>query len=215
MKGALMTDGWKIESLKQMNKTTFLIGCTHFGHEKMYFIDYYGKKVRPFENAKEADAVMLENWNSVVGVDDKVYVLGDVAFKSESLSILKKCNGKKILIKGNHDDLSVGEYMKYFKDIRSSSRLDNAILSHIPLHPNSLWRQKKNTNWLNIHAHLHDQVVSLTQADPDTEQGSIADMQRINGINNNDPRYFSVCVERINYTPISIDEIINLTKNKI
>ena len=150
-----------------MSKATFLIGCTHFGHEKMYkFVNHDGTKVRPFENAKQADDAMLTNWNSVVGVDDKVYVLGDVAFKSEPLSILKKCNGKKILIKGNHDDLSVSEYMKYFKDIRSSSRLDGAILSHIPLHPNSLWRHKTNSNWLNIHAHLHNQTVSLAQWDP-------------------------------------------------
>ena len=199
-----------------MSKTTFLIGCTHFGHDKMYkFIDIYGNKVRPFENAKEGDAVMLERWNSVVGVDDKVYVLGDVAVTSESLSILKKCNGKKILIQGNHDNLSVAEYMKYFKDIRSSHKLDGEILSHIPIHPNSLWRQKKHTNWLNIHAHLHNQTVSLGQADPDIEQGSIADMERIQGIEpKKDPRYFSVCVERIGYKPISIDEIRNLTNPK-
>ena len=171
-----------------MSKTTFLIGCTHFGHEKMYkFLNRDGTKVRPYENAKQADDAMLTNWNSVVGVDDKVYVLGDVAFTSESLSILKKCNGKKILIKGNHDDLSVGEYMKYFKDIRSSHKLDGEVLSHIPIHPDSLWREKKNIYWLNIHAHLHAYPVKTNNVE--------------------DARYFSVCVERINYTPISIDEI--------
>jgi hypothetical protein len=171
-----------------MSKTTFLIGCTHFGHEKMYkFLNRDGTKVRPYENAKQADDAMLTNWNSVVGVDDKVYVLGDVAFTSESLSVLKKCNGKKILIKGNHDDLSVGEYMKYFKDIRSSHKLDGEVLSHIPIHPDSLWREKKNIYWLNIHAHLHAYPVKTNNVE--------------------DARYFSVCVERINYTPISIDEI--------
>ena len=153
------------------------------------FLNHDGTKVRPYENAKQADDAMLTNWNSVVGVDDKVYVLGDVAFTSESLSILKKCNGKKILIKGNHDDLSVGEYMKYFKDIRSSHKLDGELLSHIPIHPDSLWREKKNTYWLNIHAHLHAYSVKTNNAE--------------------DARYFSVCVERINYTPISIDEIRN------
>ena len=204
------------ERRNKMSKTTFLIGCTHFGHEKMYkFLNRDGTKVRPYENAKQADDAMLTNWNSVVGVDDKVYVLGDVAFTSESLSVLKKCNGKKILIKGNHDDLSVGEYMKYFKDIRSSHKLDGEVLSHIPIHPDSLWRQKKNTNWLNIHAHLHNQTVLLAQADPDIEQGSIADMERMHGIEGKkDPRYFSVCVERIGYKPISIDEIRNLTNPK-
>ena len=176
------------ERRNKMSKTTFLIGCTHFGHEKMYkFLNRDGTKVRPYENAKQADDAMLTNWNSVVGVDDKVYVLGDVAFTSESLSILKKCNGKKILIKGNHDDLSVGEYMKYFKDIRSSHKLDGELLSHIPIHPDSLWREKKNIYWLNIHAHLHAYPVKTNNAE--------------------DARYFSVCVERINYTPISIDEI--------
>ena len=168
------------------------------------FIDQYGKKVRPFENAKEGDAVMLERWNSVVGVDDKVYVLGDVAFTSESLSILKKCNGKKILIQGNHDNLSVTEYMKYFKDIRSSHKLDGEILSHIPIHLDSLWREKKNKNWLNIHAHLHQKYVTLP---PNP-------IQMINGMRSEDPRYFSVCVERIGYKPISIDEIRNLTNPK-
>lgn len=188
-----------------MSKTTFLIGCTHFGHDKMYkFVDKDGKKVRPFENAKEGDAVMLENWNSVVGVDDKVYVLGDVAVTSESLSILKKCNGKKILIQGNHDNLSVAEYMKYFKDIRSSHKLDGEILSHIPIHLDSLWREKKNKNWLNIHAHLHQKYVTLP---PNP-------IQIINGMRSEDPRYFSVCVERIGYKPISIDEIRNLTNPK-
>ena len=188
-----------------MSKTTFLIGCTHFGHDKMYkFVDKDGKKVRPFENAKEGDAVMLENWNSVVGVGDKVYVLGDVAVTTESLSILKKCNGKKILIQGNHDNLSVAEYMKYFKDIRSSHKLDGEILSHIPIHPDSLWREKKNKNWLNIHAHLHQRCVTLP---PNY-------MQMINGMRSEDPRYFSVCVERIGYKPISIDEIRNLTNPK-
>ena len=176
------------ERRNKMSKTTFLIGCTHFGHEKMYkFLNRDGTKVRPYENAKQADDAMLTNWNSVVGVDDKVYVLGDVAFTSESLSVLKKCNGKKILIKGNHDDLSVGEYMKYFKDIRSSHKLDGEVLSHIPIHPDSLWREKKNIYWLNIHAHLHAYPVKTNNAE--------------------DARYFSVCVERINYTPISIDEI--------
>ena len=52
-----------------MSKTTFLIGCTHFGHDKMYkFIDIYGNKVRPFENAKEGDAGDAQTARSTLGV---------------------------------------------------------------------------------------------------------------------------------------------------
>jgi calcineurin-like phosphoesterase family protein len=82
--------------------------------------------------------------------------------------------------------------------------LNGEILSHIPIHLDSLWREKKNKNWLNIHAHLHQKYVTL----PPNH------MQMINGMRSEDPRYFSVCVERIGYKPISIDEIRNLTNPK-
>jgi len=178
--------------------TTFLIGCTHFGHNKMYeFVRKDGTRVRSFANAKEGDEAMIERWNATVRDGDKVYVLGDVAFHRDDLATLGKLNGKKILIKGNHDTLQLSEYVKYFKDIRAYHKLDNEILSHIPIHPESLWRTKRNAHWLNIHAHLHNEVVCKF----DRQDGE-------DGIEP-DNRYFSVCVERINYTPISIDEIRN------
>ena len=181
----------------------FLVGCTHFGHENMYkFLNRDGTRVRhQFFNSKDGDEAMIENWNKTVKNNDKVYMLGDVAFTKDALSTMKKLTGKKILIKGNHDNLQLSEYVKYFKDIRATHRLDNEILSHIPLHPKSLWRERKKSWLLNIHAHLHAGSVLEELPTPGGEF-----------LCNND--YFSVCVERINYTPISIDEIRNLTKIK-
>jgi calcineurin-like phosphoesterase family protein len=181
---------------------TFFIGCTHFGHDNMYrFTRKNGDKVRPWATAAEGDAVMMENWNRVVGSRDKVYVLGDVAFTNPALAILGQLNGTKVLVKGNHDNLSAGEYLKYFKDIRAYHKLDGEILSHIPLHPESLYRHKTGGWWLNIHAHLHAESVrsmdSVYGEDPDG----------INPLRPDDDRYFSVCVERIDYTPISLEEI--------
>lgn len=48
---------------------------------------------------------LINNWNSVVHKDDTVYVLGDFGFGSimGCRDILNTLNGKKILIKGNHD----------------------------------------------------------------------------------------------------------------
>lgn len=56
-------------------------------------------------NAYEMDRVMIKNWNSVVGPRDFIYHLGDFSFqrKPEAAAILKKLNGKKILVLGNHD----------------------------------------------------------------------------------------------------------------
>jgi calcineurin-like phosphoesterase family protein len=133
---------------------------------------------------------MAAKWNNTVSKGDKVYVMGDVAFTPKDLKILGYLNGTKILIKGNHDTLQLSQYAKYFKDVRAYHKLDNEILSHIPIHPLSLWRAKRNASWLNIHAHLHAEEVMLAEG--------VTDL-----------RYFSCCVERIDYTPISIDEIRN------
>jgi len=174
-----------------MSGCTYFIGCTHFGHEAMYrFLRADGTRVRPWASAAEGDAIMAANWNNTVSKGDKVYVMGDVAFTPKDLKILGYLNGTKILIKGNHDTLQLSQYAKYFKDVRAYHKLDNEVLSHIPIHPVSLWRAKRNASWLNIHAHLHAEEVMLCEG--------VTDL-----------RYFSCCVERIGYTPISIDEIRN------
>jgi calcineurin-like phosphoesterase family protein len=56
----------------------------------------------------EHDEVLIHNWNKVVAPNDEVYHLGDV-FRvrngnvEEYRSILKRLNGRKYLILGNHD----------------------------------------------------------------------------------------------------------------
>ena len=171
----------------------FLIGCTHFGHENMYkFLNKDGTRVRhQFADAKEGDEAMVERWNNTVSKGDKVYVLGDVAFHKTHLATVGRLNGSKILVKGNHDNLQLAEYAKYFRDVRAYHRLvDDLVLSHVPVHPQSLWSERNNKYWINIHAHLHSGAV-------------------MNSLDNSLPdyRYFSVCVERINYTPISLEQI--------
>ena len=174
-------------------RNIFLIGCTHFGHENMYkFLNKDGTRVRhQFADAKQGDEAMVERWNNTVSKGDKVYVLGDVAFHKRHLATIGRLNGSKILVKGNHDNLQLAEYAKYFRDVRAYHRLvDDLVLSHVPVHPQSLWSERNNKYWINIHAHLHSGAVMnfLDASLPDS-------------------RYFSVCVERINYTPISLEEI--------
>ena len=162
---------------------TFIISDTHFGHSKMLeFKNYDGTPVRPFSSVEEMDELMVERWNSVVKQEDKVYHLGDVVMSKKSLPILDRLNGKKTLIAGNHDIFDTKIYLKYFDNMRGYRVLNNFILSHIPIHPDSIERWKGN-----IHGHLHGNTMS-------------------------DPRYFSVCVEQINYTPIDMEEIIERFK---
>jgi calcineurin-like phosphoesterase family protein len=92
-------------------------------------------------------------------------------------NIFDALNGVKVLIKGNHDKFKASQYLQIFKDIRAYGILDKYLLSHIPIHPESLSRWSAN-----IHGHLHGNKI-------------------------NDPKYINVSVEQINYTPISLEEL--------
>lgn len=170
---------------------TFLISDTHFGHDNMYrFTMEDGTRVRhEFANATEGDQKMIDNWNNVVKPGDKVYHLGDVFINRKARFILEALNGKKVLIKGNHDIFDLDNYVPYFKDIRACHVLDRVVLSHIPIHKNSIERFRGN-----VHGHLHRHEV-------------------LDNLGQIDVQYKSVCVEHINYTPIEFSEIISYFKS--
>lgn len=158
---------------------TFLISDTHFFHKNILtFKRDNGEPLRPFSSLEEMHEVLINNWNNTISKHDKVYHLGDVAFKNaNALSILDKLNGDKVLIKGNHDVQKPSTYLKYFRDIRSYWILDKILLAHIPIHPESLLRWKGQ-----VHGHTHSNNLS-------------------------DPKYLNVSVENINYTPIDFEVI--------
>jgi len=165
---------------------TFLISDTHFGHENILnFKTKEGTLLRKFNDVYHMDEHMIAAWNSVVKPNDKVYHLGDVSITSfnKTKEIFDRLNGTKILIKGNHDKDKLSQYAQIFKDVRAYGVLDNILLAHIPVHPGSFSRWKGQ-----VHGHLHSNNVMLTE--------TLAD-----------PRYYNVCVEQINYTPIPLELI--------
>lgn len=177
----------------------FFCSDHHFGHANICkFTNKDGSKVRPFNSVEEMNETLVENHNKVVRPNDKVYMLGDVVISKKFFPILERLNGKKSLIRGNHDIFKIGEYLKYFKEVHGvHAKLDRIIMSHIPLHPASVGRFG-----INIHGHTHSKIVTHTgtghQISMESEIG--------HGLFE-DSRYFSVCMERINYTPISLEEI--------
>lgn len=157
---------------------TFLTADTHFSHEGVCrFLRDDGTKLRPWDDASEMDEALIERWNRVVAPADKVYHLGDVAISRKGLKVLDRLNGKKVLIKGNHDIWPLKDYLPHFYDIRAYHVLDRIILSHVPIHPESLSRFRGN-----VHGHLHNRSVG-------------------------DPRYLCVSVEHTDYAPISFDVV--------
>jgi calcineurin-like phosphoesterase family protein len=163
---------------------TWLISDTHFGHANILtFKKYNGELLRNFKNVDEMDWTMVSNWNKVVAPEDKVYHLGDLSIcKWARLDTILSClNGKKVLIRGNHDTLKLSQYSKYFYDVRGCHVLDNILLAHIPVHPDCLGRFRGQ-----VHGHLHCNLIG--QPVPDK-------------------RYLNVSVEQINYTPINWEEV--------
>lgn len=170
----------------------FLCSDHHFGHANILtFTTETGARVRDFESVEQMDETMVENHNRVVGPKDKVYFLGDVAFHNRTLATVARLNGEKILIKGNHDLEKLSAYEKYFKDVRGSHQLDKFILTHIPVHPDSLSRWHAN-----VHGHLHTRQV-------------------LNLVDKVDPRYFNVSMERIDYVPIALEDLKLQIKNRL
>jgi len=164
---------------------SFVISDLHLGHQLLCSPEA-GAGKRPWDKAEEADEAMISNWNSVVRDGDKVYVLGDVAIKKRFISLVARLNGTKRLILGNHDIFDVKkDYLPYFKRVYGYKVWDNMIFSHIPIHRDSLKDRWK----LNVHGHLH--------------------MNKIN-----DDRYFNVSVEQISYTPLDIQVLIDLIKER-
>lgn len=165
----------------------FLCSDHHLGHHGMLkFLRSDGiTPLRSFNDVDHMNEHIIAQHNKVVSPSDKVYFVGDIAMSGKYLPLLRRMNGEKVLIKGNHDQEKLSVYHKYFKDVRGSHQLDGMLLTHIPIHPNSLSRWR-----INIHGHLHSNVVTIG----DTQVP--------------DDRYFSVCMERLDdYTPISLEDI--------
>jgi calcineurin-like phosphoesterase family protein len=169
---------------------TFLIGCLHLGHEGIYkFKGPDGSPLRPYaDNAEDGDRYIINRYNDMVSKEDRVYFMGDVSISRKSLLKISEMNGRKVLIKGNHDIFKLKDYLPYFDDIRAEHKLGKFKLSHTPLHPGSLppWCEG------NIHAHIHAHRVMIKGEDGEAKE---------------DPRYFNTCLEATSFLPISFNAI--------
>jgi calcineurin-like phosphoesterase family protein len=178
--------------------SVFLVSDTHFGHKGVcHFTRNDGvTKLRPFDTPEEMDEFMVEAWNAKVRPNDKVYHLGDVVINRKALGIMRRLNGDKVLIRGNHDIFRDDEYREYFRELRAYHVMNGMILSHIPVHAESLGRFG-----VNIHGHLHANRVKRARG-VDARTGEVLYSDE------NDVRYHCVCVEQTDFAPILFEDVI-------
>lgn len=170
---------------------TWVYSDPHFYHRNIVkFTNYDGTKVRPWDDSVKMTEDMIAWYNELVEDGDRVYILGDVAFSAKDMvSAVSRLKGRKCFIPGNHDPVKMQKYFHLFDDVRGYVQRQGFIMSHIPLHPHCLARWK-----INIHGHLHNNRI-----EEDGYPGSA------------DPRYYNVCVERTNFRPKLLDDILKET----
>lgn len=161
---------------------TFFIADPHFDDDNIRRYEN-----RPFPTVRIMNEAMIVRWNSVVMPEDTVYVIGDFGAPGREGEVLAQLAGTKILIKGNHDLQSNSYYREAgFHEAYDLPVLYRGfwILSHEPIYVN------ENMPYANIFGHVH---ASSLYRDFSS-------------------RHFCVCVERIDYTPISMEAIVARVK---
>ena len=163
-----------------------IIADLHFGDP-----DIIKFENRPFGSVDEMNKELIERWNCVVDQDDKVFILGDfsVYVDDRLQDIVEQLNGKKILIKGNHDCLDDTAYFNMgFSCVYNYPIIyDNFfILSHEPMYIN------ESMPYANIFGHVHSNPIYKTYT----------------------KRSACVSAERIGYQPIQLSEVIAKIKHE-
>ncbi|MCQ2538953.1 MAG: metallophosphoesterase [Acetatifactor sp.] len=164
----------------------YFIADLHFGDGRI--LSYEN---RPFADVKEMDEELIRRWNERVTEEDTVYVLGDFSAydQEKNKEILKRLKGRKVLIMGNHDRHQTAQAWRNagFEECSQWPVIykDFYMLSHEPLYINT------NMPYANLYGHVHNNPSYKT-----------ASKQSV-----------CVSVERIDYTPISMEEVTERMKD--
>jgi calcineurin-like phosphoesterase family protein len=167
-------------------ENTYVTADLHFGHKNI--IEY---EIRPFNSVEDMDERLISNWNSALSNKEKIFVLGDFSFynKERTAEIVRRLNGRKVLVLGNHDrshsikwwyDIGFSEVYKYpivFKDF--------FMMSHEPP-----FYTPPNSPYIYVYGHVHSNEIYKTITKTSC----------------------CVSVERWEYKPITLDRIVNLIK---
>lgn len=161
------------------------IADTHFGHTKLI------ENLRNM-SVEEHDNLIITNWNKIINKRDITYIIGDFVLEKPNLieKYISQLNGEIRIIGGNHDTIKCcKEFSRLGIVTLGCLEYKGFIITHIPINKKELlrWKSFGQSNIGNIHGHIHNDTLGYP--------------------------YYNVCCERVNYTPQTLEQIIQQYKN--
>jgi len=190
----------KLSDLEEKFDKIFLISDTHFLHNNI---------IKYANRPKEHNEIMFENWNNTVGDNDLIIHVGDItvgAYKYENgeefiKKILGKLNGKKVLIRGNHDKKNDSYYNHYGFVVYDYIIIDGIyLINHYPPF------EKNDPKYIKDKQVQYNKELMNEDGVKDCEF-LIHGHQHGNKYPNHN-KCFNVTVERINYKPIELQCVL-------
>lgn len=141
---------------------TFVGSDFHWGHKNIL---KFNPATRKYKDVTDMNERMIVEWNSIASPDDTIYMLGDVSFlpPEKTVEYLSRCNGRKILVAGNHDERSLGNdhFRNCFAEIHNYLEIThNGTLVVMCHYPFAEWNGAHRGS-VNLHGHLHGSTSGL------------------------------------------------------
>ena len=181
------------------------ISDLHFLHKNIIRYDN-----RPWIDPQEMTEGMVKRWNEVVVPEDMVYILGDVVWSKKYedwKKIVSRLNGRKFIIKGNHDKTDILNQLVADKIITGWSHqeviFDNGcyvILNHSPM-PFFVNMHHDNTHHLYGHVHISFDYQAIKHLRRQIEDLYLHPVRMYN---------VGCMIRGIDYVPRTLDEIIQI-----
>ena len=166
------------ESNEEDDNLNFFTADTHFFHKEL--LKDHDFAPRDFTNIYAMHEAIIKNWNQRVTDRDVVYHLGDIALNfvrpekkahEEVYELLKRLNGRLVLIKGNHDSRSLFKYLSKhnylvngkpkfeFHSVGTIIKINHRqlIMSHYPIMLGIVQQV------INLHGHIHHYSVNIKE----------------------------------------------------
>ena len=167
---------------------------------------------RPWDDVKDMNKALTDNWNEVVGEKDVVFILGDFYWKKDCWETKRKLDelkaGHIFIVLGNHDIkdqfIKCGKRIEVISDTAmifvsgidedKPSREHEFMVSHFPL---ATWPHFRRGT-INLHGHIHSGPRTRNEIDvPGFDLDLKKDLTYDVGVDNNE------------YYPVEIRDILN------